>query len=144
MVACVGTPLGDRIRALREREGWTQAQLAAFAGVTRGWLSLVEAGDRKNPQGDLLAKVARCLGVSVEYLITGSEPRAAGPVTIDVPADNLSLRRRVANMPAEWLAAYEQFMARLILPPPADEQASDEGDDRGEGDRPDDRPVKPG
>jgi hypothetical protein len=59
---------------------------------------------------------------------------------IEVPRDNLPLRRRVAQQPAEWLRAYEEFVSRLHLRPPedADGKARGERQDISERDAPDD------
>src|SRR5690242_18058730 len=73
MVQLMASPVGNRIRELRKQRGLTQGQIAAFAGVTRGWLSLVESGDTPNPGGERLDRVARILGVSSRYLLTGTD-----------------------------------------------------------------------
>lgn len=74
MLLIVGDSLGERLKLLREARGWTQGQLAEYAGVTRSWLSNVESGEIDNPRADLLLRVARRLGVTIEFLITGDPP----------------------------------------------------------------------
>jgi len=39
--------LGKRIRALRKQKGWTQADMAAHLGLSRGHLSDLERGKRE-------------------------------------------------------------------------------------------------
>ncbi|GAB4316210.1 MAG: helix-turn-helix transcriptional regulator [Promethearchaeota archaeon] len=57
----------NNLRALRERKGLTQQQLAELVGVTRETISIVERG-RYNPSLPLAFKLARVLEVSVEDL----------------------------------------------------------------------------
>lgn len=51
---------------LRTRKGWTQAEAAEHAGVSKKALANWERGGR--PQPNLLRQVAQAYGVSVEYL----------------------------------------------------------------------------
>jgi transcriptional regulator with XRE-family HTH domain len=70
--------MGERIRALRLRAGYTQAQLAAKAGslISEKNLGSVEQGNNQNPPLAALRALARVLGVSVGYLIDGEDPLA--------------------------------------------------------------------
>lgn len=78
MVVLMGSPLGDRVRHLRELRDLTQGQVEEYTGLGRSWLSLVEAGDIKNPGGLRLDKLARFYGVSTHHLLTG-EPDGETP-----------------------------------------------------------------
>lgn len=75
---------GDRIIAARGRKGWDQLTLAAKAGVDRVQISQWETGKRK-PGAQSLGKLARALGVRIEWLKSGGEPVEAGPL------DNLTI-----------------------------------------------------
>lgn len=57
------------IRRLREAEGITQEQLAKRAKVSQGYLSRLEAGDRKAPSIKIAQKLAQALGVPVGELL---------------------------------------------------------------------------
>jgi DNA-binding XRE family transcriptional regulator len=59
--------MGDGIRALRERRGWSQQELADRAGVTRQLVGAVEAG-RHAPNVSAALGLARALGSTVEAL----------------------------------------------------------------------------
>ena len=61
---------GDRIRAIREKRGLTQDQLADKAKISTGFLSDVENGKR-NVSSENLLKIANALGASVDYLLRG-------------------------------------------------------------------------
>jgi transcriptional regulator with XRE-family HTH domain len=61
--------LGRMIQRLREDKGLSQRQLAARAGVTNGYVSQLEAGDKKNPSLAVLPRLAKALGVPVTELL---------------------------------------------------------------------------
>lgn len=65
-------PLGARIRALRQARGLTLPELARRVGYGKGSLSEVER-DRKRPGVDVLALLARELGVSMDTLYWGED-----------------------------------------------------------------------
>ena len=55
---------GTRIRALREKRGWTVDKLAGEAGCSRQNIINIEKGQK--PKAPLLGQLADALGVSVE------------------------------------------------------------------------------
>jgi len=57
------------IQHLREDKGLSQRQLATRAGVTNGYVSQLEAGDKKNPSLVVLQRLAKALGVPVTELL---------------------------------------------------------------------------
>jgi len=63
--------IGQRLRRLRTERGLSQRELAE-PGVSYAYISRIEAGTRQ-PSVKALRKLARKLGVSAEYLETGSE-----------------------------------------------------------------------
>jgi tetratricopeptide (TPR) repeat protein len=63
--------VGTRLKAAREQAGLSQRQLA-FSGCSPAYISRIEAGDRI-PSLQLLRELGRRLGVSEDYLATGSE-----------------------------------------------------------------------
>lgn len=63
--------IGERLRRLRSERGFSQRELSA-PGVSYAYISRIEAGTRQ-PSVKALRKLARKLGVSPEYLETGSE-----------------------------------------------------------------------
>ena len=66
-------PIGVRLRRLRQERGLSQRELAG-PGVSYAYISRIEAGTRR-PSVKALRTLARKLGVSPEYLETGSELR---------------------------------------------------------------------
>jgi transcriptional regulator with XRE-family HTH domain len=64
--------LGQRMRALRNERGLSQAELAGDL-VSPSYVSLIESG-RRSPERDVLEGLARKLGCSTLYLESGVEP----------------------------------------------------------------------
>lgn len=65
------TSLGDRIKQRRSELGWTLDRLATDANVSKGFLSDLENGKRKSAGGAYLNQIARALGVSLDFLVSG-------------------------------------------------------------------------
>jgi transcriptional regulator with XRE-family HTH domain len=69
-----GSARGDiaaRVRAARERLGWTREALAFHAGVSWSAIAQVETGRRTNVRPSTLVALARATGVSIDYLVDG-------------------------------------------------------------------------
>ncbi|HEY2544417.1 MAG TPA: helix-turn-helix domain-containing protein [Gaiellaceae bacterium] len=66
-----GETIGQRLKRLRLERGLSQRELAA-PGVSYAYISRIEAGTRQ-PSVKALRKLAAKLGVSADYLETGSE-----------------------------------------------------------------------
>lgn len=60
--------IGENIRALRERSGISQAQLADKAGISQPMLCQIERGT-KNPSLQVGKEIACALNVSIETLL---------------------------------------------------------------------------
>jgi len=63
---------GRRIAQLREQQGWTQEQTAAFLGISRAALSHYEK-NRREPDMETLSKFADLFKVSIDYLVGRTE-----------------------------------------------------------------------
>jgi DNA-binding XRE family transcriptional regulator len=61
--------LGETLKALREKRGFTQVDLAQRASVTPEYITQLETGARVNPSLDVLKRVAKALGVPVTRLL---------------------------------------------------------------------------
>ena len=60
--------MAARLKALRDRKGLTQVQLAEKSGVSRTYLARLESG-RQDPTLSTLEKLAKALGVKVGRLL---------------------------------------------------------------------------
>jgi len=61
---------GERLRRLRHDADLSQSELIIAVGISKGFLSDLE-NDKRCPGADVLCKLARRLGVSMDYLWTG-------------------------------------------------------------------------
>lgn len=59
---------GDRLRQLREEQGYTQEELSEMLdiGVTQIWRY---ENEKSKPSSDILTKISRALDVSADYLL---------------------------------------------------------------------------
>lgn len=80
--------LGARIAALRREAGLSQAELAARLQVSPSALGMYEQ-ERREPSMETLVRLSRELGVTTDYLLTGT------------PAEE------------EWAALDEMLMSRI-------------------------------
>lgn len=72
--APTGRPMmGTRIAQLREKRGWTQAELGRRVGRSRQTVNQWESGRIKNVRNPTFCKLASVLGVSETYLANGKD-----------------------------------------------------------------------
>ena len=93
--------VGERLRRLRVERGLSQRELSA-PGVSYAYISRIEAGARR-PSVKALRMLARKLGVSPEYLETGSEIRDTERRELRLADAELRLRLDQADVPADDL-----------------------------------------
>ena len=60
--------IGERIKELRKKNGWTQEQVADKIGVTKSVVSFYERNNR-TPSPEMLVKFAQLYEVSADYLL---------------------------------------------------------------------------
>src|SRR5712691_13365118 len=82
--------VGARLKRLRVERGLSQRDLSS-PGVSYAYISRIEAGAR-TPSVKALRKLARKLGVSVEYLETGNELREVDDRSIRLADAELELQ----------------------------------------------------
>ncbi len=73
--------VGDRIKRYRTEKGWSMTQLATETGLSKSYLSELEAitDATKRPSGQTLYGIAIALGVTIADLL--GEPVATEPTT---------------------------------------------------------------
>ena len=69
---CPETNIGEFIKQLREKRGFTQRQLAYRSGVSNTEINRIESGERKNPSPDALKKLAGPLGAALAELYSNA------------------------------------------------------------------------
>jgi transcriptional regulator with XRE-family HTH domain len=68
--------LGQRIRELRTKQGYSQEGFADHCGVHRTFMGTIERGE-SNISFSNLVKVSQGLGITLSQLLSGLEKRAA-------------------------------------------------------------------
>src|SRR3954462_14947268 len=63
--------IGARVRAARERLGWSREALAFHSEISWSGVAQVESGRRRNLRPATLTALAGALGVTVDYLLLG-------------------------------------------------------------------------
>lgn len=76
--------VGERIKSRRMELSWTQDVLAEKAGISKSFLSDLE-NSKRSVGADKLLDIARALGVSLDYLMTG-EASQDQPGEVPIPA----------------------------------------------------------
>lgn len=64
----------DRLRAEIEYQGMLQKELAFKAGIKKRALDMYLGSQSSMPPADVAVRLAKVLGVTVEYLVTGEKP----------------------------------------------------------------------
>jgi transcriptional regulator with XRE-family HTH domain len=86
----------ERLRMARELGDLASYELAELAGVSGGYPGHLEKGRRKNPGSDVASKIARALGVSLDWLLRGEGPaptKAQVQAAVAVARDQLAKRK---------------------------------------------------
>jgi tetratricopeptide (TPR) repeat protein len=99
--------VGERLKEARERAGLSQRQLS-FSGCSPAYISRIESGDRI-PSLQLLRELGRRLGVSEDYLATGTADR--GVRGAELAQAEVALRLDELDA-AEGL--FEQFLGSAV------------------------------
>ena len=83
------TSIGRRIRRVRKRRRWTQAELAERADISTSFLGHIERGSRKLSV-ETLNRIALALNCSADALLgTGLEAQLDLPLLLAVAAERL-------------------------------------------------------
>ncbi|GIN89518.1 transcriptional regulator [Siminovitchia terrae] len=99
--------IGLYIKELREKRGFSLSKLALKAGISKSYLSYIERDMQKNPSLQVLSKIARPLGVSVEQLLQESTQRE---IKLDREWQLLVQKAIHAGMRKEDFLEYYEFI----------------------------------
>jgi transcriptional regulator with XRE-family HTH domain len=69
--------LGDKIRELRKKKGYTLEKLAELADSSKSYIWELENKNPPRPSADKVSKIAKVLGVTAEYLLDPADTRIA-------------------------------------------------------------------
>lgn len=102
--------IGQRLRGLRLERQLSQRELSS-PGVSYAYISRIEAGARR-PSVKALRQLARKLGVSVEYLETGSDLRDVDKRELRLADAELELR--LADDPAKAQSVFQEILDEAV------------------------------
>jgi transcriptional regulator with XRE-family HTH domain len=69
----VATALGDKIRELRKKKGYTLEKLAELTESSKSYIWELENKNPPRPSADKVARIAAVLGVTSDYLVDETE-----------------------------------------------------------------------
>jgi transcriptional regulator with XRE-family HTH domain len=70
----MATALGDKIRGLRRKRGYTLEKLAELAESSKSYIWELENKNPPRPSAEKLGAIAKTLGVTLDYLIGSDSP----------------------------------------------------------------------
>ncbi len=93
--------VGERVRQIRHAQGRTVTDLAAASGLSRSFVTRVEAGDG-NPSLASLDKLAAALDIPTSRLLSDSAVAASGPRSAQSPLGQIDIVRRHRGDMVGW------------------------------------------
>lgn len=106
--------LSDRLRAARERSGKSARAVSLAAGLSPNTVAEIESTPARSPRVEAIQKIARVLGVSVDYLIEGHEREGARDGLSENDAAPWTPRRSAGERPD--LADHQRKLAQTLCP----------------------------
>lgn len=106
--------VGDRIRKLRQEKRLTLDQLSERTGISKGFLSDAENGNR-NVSSQNLLKIANELNASLDYLLRGTDTAPPNPEPLSIPPELTEAARELDlsfTQTEALLAAHRSVIAR--------------------------------
>ena len=102
----------DWIKQARKQNGYSQKELAELVGVHVTNISRYERGENR-PTAEVLSRLADVLGVSLDFLMSGSVDQAASNSISD--KELLQQFRRVEKLPQEKKHLIKEFLDAFLL-----------------------------
>src|SRR5579863_525048 len=104
--------IGGRVRAARERLGWSREALAFHSELSWSAIAQIESDRRTNLRPGTLAGLARALRVSIDYLVSGgpSSPTILEHAVFPYRSDN-QFQTKMGPFLAEGIERSEGILA---------------------------------
>lgn len=106
---------GAQLKRAREEAGITGRHLATLAGLSSGYISLLESGNREMVGSDVGLRLAKVLGVPLDWLVNGDDSSELPPKDHILAAVE---RARLAHAEALADAAHTTFENEDAQPAP--------------------------
>jgi transcriptional regulator with XRE-family HTH domain len=106
--------VGKRIRKLREEKGLTIDQVCERTGISKGFLSDAENGNRNMSSQNML-KIANELNASLDYLLRGADVASPRPEPLTIPPELTQAARELNlsfSQTEALLAGHRSVVAR--------------------------------
>ena len=105
--------IGERIFSLRQKSSQSLQDVADAVGVSKAHIWELEKGRSSNPSFDLVRKLARHFGVTVDALVGDADEPAAGDMQIErIHRDLLDLSERDRGVVEATIAAMKAKRGR--------------------------------
>lgn len=98
------TPLGDKIRKLRQEKRLSLDQLAELTKTSKSYLWELENRDTANPTMEKVAKITEVLGITPEFLLDDQKSDPSGAV-----ADR-AFFRKYQKLPSETKQKLQEIL----------------------------------
>ncbi|WP_059170866.1 helix-turn-helix domain-containing protein [Bacillus sp. FJAT-27445] len=103
--------VGARIKELRIKKGYSISELAKRSVVSKSYLSQIERGLHKNPSLQVLNKLAKTLGTTIEVLLKNTVESSEGRLLIlDSEWNDLIITAIKEGMKKEDFSEFRKFM----------------------------------
>ena len=103
---------GERLKKARQDKGVSQSELGKLVGVHYTQIGRYESKGVK-PSGDVLTKIANTLGVTSDFLMSGSSQEQAQDSLND--RELLSQFQRVEQLPNDKKAIVKELLESFLL-----------------------------
>ena len=103
----------ERLREQIEYCGLLDKEVVARAGITKRAIDSYVGSEACMPSAEVAVRLAKVLGVSVEYLVTGSEGENHETNLNDNTAKLMKLFARLSDRDQSLLVAFAENMAKM-------------------------------
>ncbi len=103
--------LGERLKRLRKKKGYSLSELSELAGVSKSYLSYLERNIQTNPSLQFLNKIAVTLETDLEFLLVGeSEAEKTDLQVLDEEWRRLVQRAISEGLSKEDFIHFKEYM----------------------------------
>lgn len=104
--------IGERIVYLREKQGFSQKELAKKLGTTAATLSRYE-NNVYEPKGTVIADLSRILHTSADYLLGINSNCHTFPISCPVSEKDMNIWELYCSLPSEYRIRIEERILTL-------------------------------
>lgn len=98
--------IGDKIKKIRDLNGYTQDDLAKKLGISKSTIGMYEQ-NRRSPDLDILLRISETFNVSVDYMLKDGRNQ-------DSSADKKMLHKLIELIPEEDIEIIFQVLVKFV------------------------------